>query len=328
MIKYVCWRTQFSQQATNTAFIGYKATSTNSTSALPSSSNTSSSRDITVGIGVLVGLLVFIIIAIGFLWWCCFARRNSWWKNRRKKKYLPIPESSNTNTSAPGPQSSATPSDRYSNTGYGAQGESCASSGIPSRVSNSEGYTNAGFTFQTPPAGNYANASIAPQRPSSAIYAQIGIPPHMRAHGGYKISGIPMAPIKHLPSASPPLEQPPSQTLTERPSGVLEWKPSESGTRTWTYRVEFIPNHIPREKMKELFSLFDSKMVKIRSLAPSIATLGHGTKTATVEHTALFKNSNGPSLSSEAEKDMHVSIDRSFMGWTPLNNPSPTVHAE
>ena len=150
----------------------------------------------------------------------------------------------------------------------------------------------------------------------------------MQACGGYENPGIPMAPIAHPASGSPPIEQLPRQSPAERPSGVLEWKPSEPGTRTLTYQVEFIPNYIPLEKVKELFSFIDSKRVTVRSLAPSIGSLGRGTKTATVEYAALIKSSKGPDLSSEAETSMHVSVDRRFMGWTPLNNPLPTVHAE
>ena len=335
MTDQFCWTTSFSHQATNTAFIGYKATvspsptdrssSSDSTGSVSPSPTRTSSGSASTGavIGILVGLLVFVIAIIGFLWWCCFGRKNSWWKNRRRKKYQPVPEPLIMGTPAPSFQSTAAPITGYSKIANELQGESYPNSGVPPIISQSVGYATAGIPSQTPATGSYANTLITPQRPSSSVSAQTRIPAYMQAGGGYESAAMP-----HSTSSPPPTEQPPKQSLAERPSGALEWKPSEPGTRTLTYQVEFIPNYIPVEKVKELFSFVDSRRVTVRSLAPSIGTLGRGSKTATVEFASLIKSSRGPDLSSEADTSMNISVDRRFMGWTPLNNPSTAVHAE
>lgn len=115
-----------------------------------------------------------------------------------------------------------------------------------------------------------------------------------------------------------------------RPTPVAtKWKDSESGPRTFTYRVESIPEYVSLDLVKDLFTFVDSKRVTVRSLGSAIGSNSRGLKTATIEYKSLVqgKSSPGPSLSSESEQ-RHIHVDSRFNGWTPLNNPRAPIQAD
>lgn len=113
-----------------------------------------------------------------------------------------------------------------------------------------------------------------------------------------------------------------------RPPPVAKWKDSEPGTRTFTYRIESIPDHVGLDVVKDLFTFVDSKRVTVRSLAPAIGSNASRLKTATVEYRSLQgRNSKGPSLSGESEQSM-IHVSSKFEGWTPLNVPHSPVQAD
>ena len=119
-----CYNDEVSQTAVNPSFIGYDklpASVTSSFSHPTSSSDSSDNSDLALGVGVIVGGIVAVVLAIWFFWWfCCMRPRNSWW-NKRKGKYTPLPDPSQTGYTAPYGASSQTafPSPApYSNMGY------------------------------------------------------------------------------------------------------------------------------------------------------------------------------------------------------------------
>ena len=302
---HTCYSTSFSLLATNINFARQTA-STLSFEVTPTSSSTSGSdsSDLAIGIGVIVGGVVVLATIIGILWWFCCHRRDSWWKKRRAK-YKPVPSPPN------------------------------ASNGLaqfPTQSSTSGGYVNPSYATES-----YANPNYGNQSYTTPSYGNQNYQNTAYTNESYNLNDAsqiyPMQPVRPMPSSAPlsvntqSLQQ---QSAPQRPPSTpasLAWKQSEPGSRTMTYKVEFIPNYIPLEKVTELFSFVDSKRVAVRSYAPSIGGMGRGSRTATVEFSSLVRNSKGPDLSSEAAA-MNVTVDRRFQGWTPLNYPAAAANAE
>ena len=148
-----------------------------------------------------------------------------------------------------------------------------------------------------------------PQTGGAPVPYGMGVPP------AYSGSQLPLQQVESIPIRPAPV--------------ATKWKDSGSGPRTFTYRVESIPEYVSQDLVKGLFTFVDSKRVTVRSLAPAIGSNARGLKTATIEYKALIqgKNSPGPSLSSESEQ-RNIHVDSRFNGWTPLNHPRSPIQAD
>ena len=226
-------------------------------------------------------------------------RPTSWWNSR--KKYNKLHDPPNQGQPSPFAAQASYPQDgSYSNT--------YSNPSYPMGPV-STGYTNTNTAYQ----------SGASYQPVAQSAAPISTPP-APAYGPVYQANLSQPTI----TTTPP---PAASALAAVPAGRsnAQWQPSDQG-KTTTYRIEFIPNDFTKEDVKNrLFSLTDRMRVTVRSLGPSVTGMK---QTATIEFPSLFKNSSGPSLSSEA-KEMNVSLpDRGFQGWTPLNQPEEPIYAE
>ena len=306
--KQICTGISYSVSATNPAFVGY-VTPAGGTEIFPTASGlgtpTSTSADVGLFVAVIAVPVVILALCIGLVWWCCCHKRGSWW-NTRRQKYSPVgAQLPNTGATVGGTPSLSGPD--YSNAAHPVAPHPVAPYTAKDqthlRKSGGKNYK----IFGRPAKIGTADIAFASSMPSNTSYG----------NNGYQLT--------HMQRPTPPLKD---DSATARPTPPLEWKQSEPGTRTLTYQVEFIPHYIPFEGVQELFSFIDSKRVTVRSLAPSIGSLDRGKQTATVEYSSFTKNSKGPDLSSQAAERMTISVDRRFLGWTPLNAPSSPIRAE
>lgn len=91
-------------------------------------------------------------------------------------------------------------------------------------------------------------------------------------------------------------------------------------------RVENIAESTGWDDVKNLFKPEDRSWIQLRSLAPArFSGLGQRYKTATIEFSC---QPSSPNQAPEHEQPPPLVVDKTFEGFTPLNNPKEPIVAE
>ncbi|KAI9888947.1 MAG: hypothetical protein M1814_006125 [Vezdaea aestivalis] len=299
-VHYGCSQSAFTFQAYSTS-----APTTNTT-ATPIPSNTSApSTGLIIGLVVAgIGLLALIV----GLWWC--SRRADTWRERRlvekKTAQLPFMPAIAGGHSAP-PKSSSPLHHRFSRH---VKSRSLArlSHALKPRV-RSKAAPPSPVPLQTVHSRSVGSSSphTHNQRPRSLVRHQ---PPP---------SSLPPAAVASTLRGEPQADL--------FPTPVKPLVPASEG-RVSTFRIDGIPSQYRDfESIKSLVNPMDRDQVVVRSLALSAHYARTQTQTATIEFQPFSRTYDLPSLTPEAERE-GVTADKSFDGFTTLNNPTCPVQAD
>lgn len=93
--------------------------------------------------------------------------------------------------------------------------------------------------------------------------------------------------------------------------------------RPFTWRVENIPRGTTDASLKQYFHSDDRKFIEVKSLVPDVNNYdGAGTLTATI----IFNTPE--SREPRIDNDEEITLDKDFLGFTPLNETRSDAAAE